>query len=189
MKLLKHRRHTLDFYETPPHFVNVLREHVDITGNIFEPCDGDGAISRHFKSSPACRVATNDIDVHRKTDYHFDARLDWMDHAPDDLRDLDWVVSNPPFATALSIIEQSLAFGCPVAMLLRISFLEPTRKRVSFLREHAPSGLIYLPRYSFTNNGKSDMTTVMWALWNYEMSSPVVIAPRFPNAQRKKARR
>ena len=51
-------RRPLDFYETPAHYVEQLLARVPIKGRVFEPCVGDGAISRSF---PGCE--TNDINL------------------------------------------------------------------------------------------------------------------------------
>ncbi len=174
MKLLETKgRRYLDAYMTPPYFVDVLREAIDIQGNIFEPCVGDGAIARFF---PDC--VTNDIDTRWQARYHFDASQPWNRQFP---TRLDWVITNPPFSKAYEILLESLDHAPRVAMLLRISFLEPTKQRCDFLELHPPTGLIYLPRYSFKQNGKSDMATVMWAIWGHKMTTPIQIAKRFPN--------
>jgi len=165
-------RRAHDFYETPKYFVDVLFNAVPTIrlGHNIEPCVGDGAIARFL---PNCD--TNDIDHQRTANWHFDAACDWP-HS----EFYDWGVSNPPFKFALPILQQMVAHCQYVAAVLRISFFEPTKDRVEWLSKNPPSGLIYLPRYSFTNNGKSDMTTVCWALWNYPMTPAIQIAQRFP---------
>ena len=167
-------RRPLDFYETPAHYVEQLLARVSIKGRIFEPCVGDGAISR-FVSGP--RSYTNDINPNCAANYHFDAARSWpLEHH------YDWIITNPPFNLAYFILQQCLNRATQVALLLRISFFEPTKQREQFLVDNPPSGLIYLPRYSFTANGKSDMATVCWAVWGYPMDPPIQIAPRFPHA-------
>ena len=167
------KRRDLDFYETPGYYVEALIRRAGVLpdSRVFEPCAGDGAISRHFK---VCD--TNDIDPTRKADYNFDAA-----EGPYPLcRAWDWIISNPPFKQALPIVERAVERAANVAMLLRISFLEPTKQREQFLLKHPPTGLIYLPRYSFTGNGKSDMSTVAWMLWNCPLYPAIQVAPRFP---------
>ena len=167
------KRRDLDFYETPAYYVEQLIKRAGIlpTSRVFEPCAGDGAIARHFPG----RCWTNDIDKRRHTDYHFDAAEPYPLDSP-----WDWIISNPPFKQALPIVQCTVATCVPVAMLLRISFLEPTKAREVFLVQRPPTGVIYLPRYSFTGNGKSDMSTVAWMLWNCPLYPAIQVAPRFP---------
>lgn len=165
-----------DFYETPEYYVQQLLAAVKIGDKVFEPCAGGGAISRFF---PSCR--TNDIDHTKKADFHFDAAdyNQWPQACPPGL--FDWVVTNPPFKDAFPILRAAFAFAYNVATLLRISFFEPTLERELWLVENPPTGLIYLPRYSFTGNGKSDSATVVWGVWQASKCSQFVkIAPRFP---------
>ena len=161
-----------DFYETPAYYVEQLIRRAGVLPDslVFEPCAGDGAISRHFE-----QCFTNDIDFGREAHYHFDAAEPWPG-----VLSADWIISNPPFGQALSIVQEAVSRRANVAMLLRISFLEPTKQREQFLLKHPPSGLIYLPRYSFTGNGKSDMSTVAWMLWNCPLYPAIQVAPRFP---------
>ena len=144
---------------------------VPINGRVFEPCVGDGAISRFFPF-PGCE--TNDINPDCEAISHFDASKPWP------LCGWDWVVTNPPFSLAYEILQQCIHGAKQTALLLRISFFEPTKQREPFLLTNPPSGIIYLPRYSFTANGKSDMATVCWAIWGYPMKPAIQIAPRFP---------
>jgi hypothetical protein len=162
-------RRPLDFYETPEHYVKQILPQVPADASVFEPCVGDGAISRFFPG----RCRTNDLDPLHTADTHFDATESWpKDH-------YDWVITNPPFKDAMSILWYAWHHANAVAMLLRISFFEPTRDRVAYLHRHPPQGLIYLPRYSFTQNGKSDSTTCVWGIWGVTVDPPIQIAKRF----------
>jgi hypothetical protein len=100
---------------------------------------------------------------------------------------VDWVVTNPPYTMPIctQIVEQAVKHASVgVAMMLRISFREPTVKknpRGPFLSEHPISRLITLPRYSYTGDGKSDSVTTEWAIWLKEPSSlPPILS--LPNA-------
>src|SRR5688572_17276890 len=68
-------RRPLDFYETPPHYVAALLGEVNLFGDVFEPCAGEGAISDVLsKMGQINRVFTNDIDPARAAYRHDDAR-------------------------------------------------------------------------------------------------------------------
>ena len=158
-------RRPLDQYETPPHYVAPLLETIgDLTGlSVFEPCVGKWHIASHLMG---CReLITNDIDHRCAARTHLDARTPeaWA-CAP-----VDWVITNPPFSDELAILEHALAHSHNVAMLARLSFLEPTLTRAAFWAAHPPTDVIVLPRYSFRKNdaGKrqTDSVTCCWLLF------------------------
>ena len=166
-----------DFYETPPHYVDALvRAFPELKSSlnvIFEPCVGEGAISNHFSNT-----LTNDIDPKRLAHYHKDAteRKVWREARAraDKERLFLYIVTNPPFNQAADVLQQALK-ECPgvmIAMLLRLSFLEPTKARRDLLERHPPSSIIVLPRYSFrlNDNGRraTDSVTCAWMVWNRE---------------------
>ena len=166
-----------DFYETPPHYVDALvRAFPELKSSlnlIFEPCVGKGAISDNFANT-----LTNDIDPKRQADYRMDATDGkvWRVARAYARREQQflYVVTNPPFNQAADILRQALK-ECPgvmIAMLLRLSFLEPTKARRDLLERHPPSSIIVLPRYSFRLNDKgeraTDNVTCAWMVWNRE---------------------
>lgn len=159
-------RVNLDFYETPIWQTEVLAQHVNIKGTCFEPCVGNGKIieALSYPGSNAHRQwFTNDIDRERKADCHFDART--IEAWP--LTPRDWTVSNPPFNGAAEILQHALAHSrVGVALLLRLSFLEPTMKRAVLLHRYPPSLLIVLPRTRYNPDSDSvDTVTTAWMIW------------------------
>lgn len=166
-------RRKLDAYMTPAWAVRELLKHVIVRGTVFEPCAGDGSITNVIAEIPGRprRIITNDIDRQRLTDRHGDAREQavWKDvtsHWP-----IDWVITNPTWSKddPLRILQHATWHAkVGVALLLRLSFLEPTDTRYPrgpFLHRHPPSRLIVLPRHSFTGDGKSDSVTAAWMVW------------------------
>ena len=156
-------RHHLDYYKTPTFAVDTLLKHVSLNSqHIIECCSGNGEISDILKTE-GFRVTTNDLDDHKPADYHF--RADDPRKWPDE--QFDFVITNPPFSSAYSII--TTAYGkarLGMAMLLRLSFLEPTFDRQEWLGKNPPNLLLVLPRISFTGDGKTDSVTVAWMVWN-----------------------
>jgi hypothetical protein len=155
-----------------------LINHTYLTGTIIEPCAGRGNIANPLREYfadkqmlPATVVYTNDIMLDCQCDYAYDARhpMMWRDIAQDlkaVRREIDWVVTNPPFKYAPAILDQAYRSAhLGVAMLLRLSFLEPCADRARFLAEHPPTELIILPRISFTGDGNTDSVTTAWMVW------------------------
>jgi hypothetical protein len=153
-----------DFYETPAWQTRALAKHVDIRGRCFEPCVGNGAIVRALAADgKSRRWVTNDLDPNWPADSHHDAREEAAWHAASP----DWVVSNFPFNVATDIVKRAhSAAHVGVAVLLRLSWLEPTADRRDFLAEHPPDLLIVLPRTRYNPNSKSvDSVTTAWMVW------------------------
>lgn len=153
-------RRPRDFYETDPRLTEALLNRVAISGRVFEPCAGDLAIARLF---PDC--LTNDIDLMRPTVLHFDATIPaaWPGNR------FEWVVTNPPFGAAAAILPIAYEWAKGgVAMLLRLSFLEPANGRGAWLQKHSEylsDLIIFNPRPSFTGNGSTDSVTAAWMVW------------------------
>jgi hypothetical protein len=158
-------RRVLDYYETPPHYVEPLLELIGSLRdlNVYEPCVGQGHIARYLTDVES--LTTNDLDPACAADTHLDARLD--DAWPRPI--FDWTITNPPFSDELPILRQALRHSTHVAMLARLSFLEPTRSRTPFWAGVQPSDVIVLPRYSFRANdaGKrqTDSVTCCWLVF------------------------
>lgn len=173
-------RRVLDAYYTGREAVASLRSRVLISGTVLEPCHGKGAITRCF---PDCSVVTNDIDPACFADTCVDARVLTANG-------VDWTVTNPPFSDAFEILQNFHRQRHRIAMLLRLSFLEPTVERAAWLAQNPPSGIIVLPRYSYTGNGKTDSVTSAWLLWNTPPLTPAIqIAAEFKSMERQPRRR
>jgi hypothetical protein len=168
----KRRKH--DFYPTPASGTKALIEHCpDINGVLLECCSGANDIASVLKGVEGAIVLTNDIDDSRNTDFHLDIStpLGWMllndSISYSGEAGADWIVTNPPFNLAPEIVPlayEHAAIG--VAMLLRLSFLEPCLNRSEFLIKHPPTKLIVLPRISFTGDGGVDSVTCAWMIWD-----------------------
>ena len=159
MKITVRREH--DYYPTPGKAVLTLIKHCPSLADerlALEPCCGDGAIANVLKAR-FDKVMTTDIDDRWIVDQIADAR--YLKVAPGTA-----VITNPPFNQALEIVTNFVEQGVKCAFLLRLSFLEPTKDRGSFLKYHPPAGLISIPRISFTGDGKTDSVSCGWLLWN-----------------------
>jgi hypothetical protein len=151
----------LEFFETPIGLTRALVQRLHLYGTILEPCVGDGAIARELQKLDL-HVVTNDIDPERPADFTLDAtQLSNWDMFPR----CDFVVTNPPFSKALEILQCAFAHAeVGVAMMLRLSFLEPCEPRARWLHKHPPNRVIVLPRVSFDGKG-NDQVTCCWLVW------------------------
>lgn len=154
-----------DFYPTPEWAtVELLHRIISLSGaRILEPCAGDGAIAKVLKRTwGEDRIITSDIDPAMDIDFCMDA----CDDKVYDLLAPDAIITNPPFSLAHIIVPKAVKkASLLVAMLLRLSWLEPAMNRDTWLAENPPDRLLVLPRISFTGDGKTDSVTCGWFIW------------------------
>jgi hypothetical protein len=136
---------------------------------ILEPCVGEANIvNAIWRKHPETIVWTWDIDPRHHAGVTCDAREDrwWAAHEAQDGRP-DWVITNPPFSAAFDIIREAYeAATVGIAMLLRVTWLEPTKTgaRAAWLAEHPPTWELIMERYSFDGAGQDSATTA-WFVW------------------------
>lgn len=172
-------RRPMDFYETSKEAVDALVEHYlrkefHKEASILEPCSGDGALARALVLNGYEFVWRNDLDQTRVAHTHQDARtFNFSSEA-------ELAVTNPPFNQAFDILKNLHPQVDAIALLLRLTFLEPTKDRGPWLAKNPPNKLIVLPRHSFTGDGKTDSVTCAWMIWDKYLSgeNAVVIVPK-----------
>lgn len=155
-----------DYYPSPHWFLSDLLRYIRIFGRIGEPCCGDGAIANLLPYWYATdSVWTNDIDTKHSANYYLDATLSesWQQFPS-----TDWIVTNPPFNQARSILENAYRHAkVGVVMFLRLSFIEPCNNRVEFLSQYPPTTILIQPRYAFRpETTKTDRATMAAFIWD-----------------------
>lgn len=168
-KRTENRRVLLDFYPSEAQLVDKLLTdylHIPSHATVFEPCCGDGAISNYLKLH-GIQCTTNDLDTFRTADFHYDCSIP---NAWSSFGTFDWVVTNPPYSLADEIVPLCWEH-CDegMAMLLRLSWLEPCKTRREFLKSTSRflSDLIVLnprPKFRSDTNG-TDSITSAWFVW------------------------
>jgi hypothetical protein len=168
-----------EFYETPRTFAHWLFEEIDVRGRVFEPCVGE---PRHSRSPLAAEWYAL---VHQRSgptlpaDVHKDAR----DRTLWEAHEFDWTISNPPFTPAIDIITHALRYSrVGVAMHLRASIHEvlKTGVRRTWMREHTPTGILWLPRFAYqrsktTGKWTTDSVCACWVIWLRDPHAPQFI--------------
>lgn len=176
------KRRERDFYPTPEWATMELLRRVPVRGQVFECCVGNAAIQAVIVSRferVTDRLWNNDIT---QSIQNLDFQLDASDSANWESRwadRFDWIITNPPFSHAAQIVPLAYQHArVGIAMLLRLSFLEPVENRGAWLNQHPPTTLIVLPRISFTNDGRTDSVTAAWFVWDKTTTEQrIIIAP------------
>ena len=168
-----------DQYFTPASACEVLQRYwdgSDICDLLIEPCAGSFDIVDAFGDYG--RWTTCDIDPAMKPGHVADMTLpeSWESLK---IKGTSAVITNPPYNCAFQILKNAHRACTQVAMLLRLSFLEPTRERGPWLAANPPDLVIVLPRISFTGDGKTDSVTCAWMIWDKAIENKgVIVSPK-----------
>ena len=152
-----------DQYFTPSSAITrrLLDRHGWTSGTALEPCAGDGAIADVLRQY-GMTVRTGDIDPELAPDIVWNFAVDGFDHQ----ERYDFVITNPPFNLANEVVRAALTLSPVVAMLLRITWIEPCASRRWIWTCKPPKFIHPLhPRPGFTGDGKTDSATTAWFVW------------------------
>jgi len=122
-------------------------------------------------------VITGDIDPDRPVHYPgvdiFNKRANKV------YAGADAIITNPPFSGAPLYVRRSLELAGRVAMLLRVTFLEPCESQLKSARADLLKSLdrvIVLPRVSFYQGKRgTDSATCAWFIWESRRVNPTTI--------------
>ena len=178
------QRDALDRYYTPQWVTEALLEHVHVTGFVLEPCAGMGGIAdvleRRGRPVIRCDIDPTASVENRVHDFLSDPYVGGfkMKYAAP-----SWIITNPPYVTpdkrkASDFVRRALGIAPRVAMLLRLSWLEPCADRADIFKDTPPSRLIILPRIAFKGPGgkgnRTDSVTSAWIVWDHDDSDASV---------------
>jgi len=147
-----------DHYPTPSIAVEKLLEKEVFEGTVWEPCCGEGNIARFF---PNCMAS----DI-RKDNIYGEKGIDFLKTE----RNVDNIITNPPYALAQQFVEHSLACSnVKVAMLCKLAFLEGKARNAMF-KNHPPKTVyVFSKRLPLTKAGdtrkQSSMIPFAWFIW------------------------
>ncbi len=149
--------------------------------SLVEPCVGQGNITNAIRARyPDVLAFRNDLDVRWDADSHRDAtdQAFWQY-----VGFPDWVITNPPFSTAFEIVREALKVAqVGVAMLLRVTWLEPLRSaekqaKTKWLVENPPDWELVLERTSFDGSGGQDSAPCAWFVWCPALTPRIEVIP------------
>ena len=159
----------LEQYYTPPPLTRALLERLNLEPmTIAEPCAGEGWIARELIRDGHTIIAGDvdpELDLRSGLDF-FSKRATGV------YGRTDAIITNPPWSDSARFVRRALEITPNVAMLLRLTFLEPcdsepASRRVDLLR--IMRSHIVMPRTRFYKGGKkTDSVPPMWFVWGFD---------------------
>lgn len=159
-----------DYYPTPDELFQALVDRVDFKGQVLDPCCAHGTLTKFFYGCITNEpYPTEDFEP----DYQCDASQVAFWEAVDADGGFDWMITNPPYdiEVLMDIIQNAFEHArVGIAVLLRLSFLEPCSDRAVWLQENRDH-LVHVfpvnPRPAFRKdtNG-SDQIAPAWYVFN-----------------------
>ena len=180
------KRDDLDRYYTPEWATRLLVDYLggDLAGSVWEPACGADWIGRVLRMhSGINRYLGTDIDpdaIAGRWDRGYSELVRWW--GPFDfLNDssspgckANWIVTNPPYntptGTATDFVRKAIEYRSEgnvqnIAMLLRLSWMEPCDERKDIWSQTPPSDVLVLPRVHYVGAGNSNSQTSAWFIW------------------------
>lgn len=154
-----------DYYATEPKAVELLLKEEAFCHRIWEPCCGEGHISKVLERR-GYDVLSSDL-----IDRGFgDGGVNFLTIPTYGDKECD-IITNPPYKYAKEFVEHALnmvAEGHKVAMLLRLTFLEGTKRRDLFSTTPPQTVYVSSARLQCAKNGKFEgksMVAYAWFVW------------------------
>lgn len=175
-------RRTHDHYPTADQLAAACLATIRATRarRVFDPGAGAGVWGRAARLFwPAAHITGMDIRAVEQPDSYDTWRINDA-HTADLGGPYDLVIGNPPFAGAPALVRRLLAAVRPgglVALLLRLSFLEPcddkpaSRRRDLLLQGSGLRSVTVTDRVSFTDGGTDNVTTAFF-VWQIGYIGP-----------------
>lgn len=174
-----------DRYFTPPWATRALIDHLGerLHGLIWEPCAGHGYIVDVLRDGGHSVLATdilphealdgvhNFLDMEPSASLREGVRFEGY-KAVASVSQPHWIITNPPYTTAIctatDIVRHALETfpRSSVAMLLRLSWLEPCDDRAALLLDYRPTDYIVLPRVHYIGAPGNNNQTSIWMIWD-----------------------
>ena len=152
-----------DFYATSRPTTEALLKVEQFEGDVWEPCCGEGHISKVLLELGYNVKSSDLIDRDYGTPH-----IDFLSEASE----CDNIITNPPYKNALEFAQKAVELaGGKTALLLKLNFLEGQRRRLFFnktppVRVHVFSGRQTLMKNGDDYSGRSGMMALAWFIWD-----------------------
>lgn len=163
-----------DFYSTPAIAVEELLARETFEGRVWEPCCGEGAISRVLEASGHEVVSS---DIHSPCHGH--GGVDFLRRRP--AFEPSAIITNPPYNLATKMVQRAKMFPTvrKVAMLLRLNFLEGRARKPFFEDREFPLARVWVFSYRIScypgghvEEKRAGMIPFAWYVWDRSHEGP-----------------
>lgn len=164
-----------DLYESPPEAVHALIRAEKLPRVIWEPACGPGSIVRVLRGAGHQVYATDlvDYDSRDQDESGWDFLLEQQLPIG-----VEAIITNPPFKNAAEFVVHALDLCPRVVMLLRLAFLESSRRAPILDGGHLArvypfaNRLPMMHRDGWTGPKVSNPTAFAWFVWDREHQGP-----------------
>ena len=157
-----------DYYATPASTTEALLRVEKFDGPIWEPCCGEGHISKVLTAQGHEVESTDLVDRGFGT-----PRVDALMES----KTFPSIVTNPPYKNALEFAEIFTDQARKVALLLKLNFLEGIKRQEFFFRKPPVRVHVFSQRQALMKNGMSydgrgGMMALAWFVWERGNTAP-----------------
>jgi hypothetical protein len=160
-----------DFYATPFEATQKLLDVETFKGNIYEPCCGQGHISKVLIDN-GYNVESSDLIDRGYGESSIDFLMEYKKR--------DNIITNPPYGRLLMqfVRQAENIANNKIAMLLKLTFLEG-QERKEFFKKYPPVRVhVFSKRLSLMKNGESydgGMMALAWFVWDKNINKSTTI--------------
>lgn len=157
-----------DHYPTPEIAITKLLDAVPFSGQYWEPCCGDGAISTVLDRYGHSGMSSDLYDWG-----YGETGIDFLKER----RDVDFIITNPPYVIGLDFAKHALtcteAKGGKVAFLMRLAWLESMSRKEFFEASPLKEVLVFskrLPRMNkpgYDGKKSGGVLAFAWFVWEH----------------------
>jgi hypothetical protein len=163
----EYARKERDLYVTPPWCVHALVPHLMRPRRVWEPAAANGQMAAALRE---CGLEVVTSDIATGTDFL----------AEQDVRGVDHVITNPPYALAQEFIEHALKLMCPgrgaVAMLLSAQYDFAKTRQHLFGPPFAKKLALTRRIVWFEPKIASPSENHCWMIWDWQYIGPPTLA-------------
>lgn len=165
-----------DFYATDPIAIDLLvaEDYIHLQDNIWEPCCGQGHLSKRLEEY-GYKVRSTD-----KVDRGFGEVCDFL------MCTKHWngdIITNPPYKHALEICQHALDLcepGATVAMFLKLQFLEGKERKEWFKLNPPKYVMVCSSRVNCAKGGRFDLyggsaVCYAWFVWQKGYTGDIIV--------------
>lgn len=163
-----------DYYATNPIAVEKLLEVEKFSNTLWEPCCGEGHISKVLKKYGYEVISSDIVD----RGYEGTKIIDFLQCS--DMTNKYDIITNPPYNKAFDFCKKAIELSKgKVAMFLKLTFLETKKRKENLFNKYPPSKVyVFSERVECAKNGKFEGKRAVcyaWFIWEKDYEEETII--------------